>query len=907
MRRAPLIGLSVKAGLVLFAVVAGALAIVYLAVVPQLESRLVDAKISELERAAPRVAGQLQNVEFPDLDDRVQHEAEDIGVRVIVLEPVTSDQLRNISDSRATRSGDFSEDPYALEAARTQTTASGRGEQDDAALAEFAYPLVGEQVVLLAAPLDDVLSNVRLVRRSLLVAGAIALVISWLAGYLLAWSFTRRIHRLEVAAERLAGGDFETRVVDRGRDEVGQLADAFDGMRVRLAVLDRARREFIANASHELRTPLFSLGGFIELLGDDEMSPELRRDFLGEMRDQIDRLTRLATDLLDLSRLDAGQLEVEIEPFDLVATGRLVVDEFRAVAESVEHELRVEADGPVPALGDELRVQQIARALVENAIRHTPEGTAVVVHVLLRGTQAVLEVGDDGPGIPSEDQKHLFERFYRAGGGRASGSGLGLAISRELASRLGGSIEMSSRPEVTVFTLNLPAVERSHPQEEVVGRRSELALCGEAARRHYDELDVTRPGAIAVVAVVAAFLGGTLALAVGKAVGWVDDGGSRVERVLVPAERATPAADEAEGDAALPLVGNGFDASELYRKRAAGVVTIYALFDEGDFGDGAPAASQGSGFAVSEEGYILTNSHVVTTAGESDPAETPVAADTVYVQFRDGERVPAEVVGWDVFDDVGLLRVDPADHAVSPVPLGDSSDVVVGEPVAAIGSPFGQENSLTVGVVSATERTIDSLTSGFNLLDAIQTDAPINRGNSGGPMFNAEGEVVGINAQIRSESGTAEGVGFAIPINAARRSVKQLIETGEVRVCVARGHDPVGDVEDRRALRPRRGERGRRPVRRRRQPGRPRRAARGERGAGGRRPSLLPGRRRHRRSRRPAGSLGRGRCQSRQPAAASRRRDPPDCPARLRAGRADGDARQPAGGPPVARMLLTAD
>jgi len=293
---------------------------------------------------------------------------------------------------------------------------------------------------------------------------------------------------------------------------------------------------------------------------------------------------------------------------------------------------------------------------------------------------------------------------------------------------------------------------------------------------------VTRPGAIAAVAVVSAVLGGTLALALGKAVGWVDDDGSRVQTVLVPTpDTATPAADEVEGEAAKPLVGNGFDAAELYRKRAAGVVTIFALYGEGAVDDAGVTASQGSGFVVSEDGTILTNSHVITTAGESEPSETPVAADTVYVQFRDGERVPATVVGWDVFDDVGVLKVDPADHAVSPVPLGDSSAVVVGEPVAAIGSPFGQESSLSVGVVSATERSIDSITSGFNLVDAIQTDAPINRGNSGGPMFDAGGDVIGINAQIRSESGTAEGVGFAIPINAARRSMEQLIQTGDVR------------------------------------------------------------------------------------------------------------------------------
>ncbi len=293
---------------------------------------------------------------------------------------------------------------------------------------------------------------------------------------------------------------------------------------------------------------------------------------------------------------------------------------------------------------------------------------------------------------------------------------------------------------------------------------------------------MTRPGAIAAVAVVSAVLGGTLALALGKAVGWVDDDGSRVQTVLVPTpDTAHARRDGSRARRPKPLVGNGFDAAELYRKRAAGVVTIFALYGEGAADDAGATASQGSGFVVSEDGTILTNSHVITTAGESAPSETPVAADTVYVQFRDGERVPATVVGWDVFDDVGVLKVDPADHAVSPVPLGDSSAVVVGQPVAAIGSPFGQESSLSVGVVSATERSIDSITSGFKLLDAIQTDAPINRGNSGGPMFDAGGNVIGINAQIRSESGTAEGVGFAIPINAARRSMEQLIQTGDVR------------------------------------------------------------------------------------------------------------------------------
>jgi S1-C subfamily serine protease len=281
--------------------------------------------------------------------------------------------------------------------------------------------------------------------------------------------------------------------------------------------------------------------------------------------------------------------------------------------------------------------------------------------------------------------------------------------------------------------------------------------------------------------VVSALLGGTTVLLLGKATGWIDDEPA-AQTVLAPSpDGGTPASDELlEEDAATPLTGNGFDASEIYAKRANGVVTVFALF-EGHGQESDAGAAQGSGFVVSDDGYVLTNSHVITTAGEGDPSVEPEAAETVYVQYRDEERVPATIVGWDVYDDVGLLKVDPRDHPVSPVPLGDSGRVVVGEPVAAIGSPFGNDSSLSVGVVAATERSIGSLTSRYNLVDAIQTDAPINRGNSGGPMFNARGEVVGINAQIRSESGTAEGVGFAVPINAAKRSMAQLIESGRVR------------------------------------------------------------------------------------------------------------------------------
>jgi S1-C subfamily serine protease len=277
-----------------------------------------------------------------------------------------------------------------------------------------------------------------------------------------------------------------------------------------------------------------------------------------------------------------------------------------------------------------------------------------------------------------------------------------------------------------------------------------------------------RAKTLIAVSACAAATGGAVVLLVAGSAGWLH--GERRTVVI----RDAPPPVEASTARARPLLGGRFDPAAIYANRSGGVVTLYSVF-----GSGAGAsASQGSGFVVSRDGLILTNSHVITTAG--DTGGNVIPASSVYVEFRDRDRVAARIVGWDVFDDVGVLRVDPKTHDLSPLPLGDSSRVVVGEPVAAIGSPFGNENSLAVGVVSATQRSIESLTSQYNLVDAIQVDAPINHGNSGGPLFDAQGRVIGINAQIRSDSGNAEGVGFAVPINAARHSIAQLLATGKV-------------------------------------------------------------------------------------------------------------------------------
>ncbi|HET9674107.1 MAG TPA: ATP-binding protein, partial [Gaiellaceae bacterium] len=252
-------------------------------------------------------------------------------------------------------------------------------------------------------------------------------------------------------------GRFDEPIVDSGRDEVAQLAQAFDRMRLRLAGLERARREFIANASHELRTPIFSLGGFLELLTDEDLDEETRREFLATAREQVGRLTKLATDLLDLSRLDAGRVRLERETLDLGALAQSISTEFEPLARTREHTIETDVDGSPIGVGDELRTLQIGRILLENALVHTPPGTPIRVRAGQNNGRALLIVEDEGPGVPAAQQAQVFERFYRVDGGMAAGSGLGLAIAKELAELMGGTIEIDSRPGATTFRLELPS------------------------------------------------------------------------------------------------------------------------------------------------------------------------------------------------------------------------------------------------------------------------------------------------------------------------------------------------------------------------------------------------------------------------------------------------------------------
>ncbi len=292
-------------------------------------------------------------------------------------------------------------------------------------------------------------------KAEILAGGALAVLLAACAGTYYAYLASRNIRRLQDAARKVADGNFETPIPISSVGQFGQLARTFNEMQRRLAELDSARKQFIANASHELRTPIFSLGGFVELLEEEDPSPEERAEFVHTMREQIVRLTKLTADLLDLSQLDAGAVAMKSSNVDLGSLAREVAREFGPRAD--QHGSRLELrtpDLPVIASADPDRVRQVIRILLDNALTHTPEGTKVTVTTYSINRRAELTVSDDGPGIPRRVHSRIFERFYTAD--QAGGSGLGLAIARELAQRMDGRVAIASSKRFTAFTLDLP-------------------------------------------------------------------------------------------------------------------------------------------------------------------------------------------------------------------------------------------------------------------------------------------------------------------------------------------------------------------------------------------------------------------------------------------------------------------
>jgi two-component system OmpR family sensor kinase len=453
---------------VFFAITLVAIAALYLYVAPGLQTRLIDQKRSELAADARRYSGPVaatigSSAPLTVVRDRVNAAGLASGDRVTLLlvsRAPGGTQLSPEADSSKLAATTPLSFRVARRATAIGTPQTGIEPTRDGTVGEAAYPVhyqgrVGA-VVVYSDPVSDIVRSVAIVRHEILVAGGIALLLSLIGGYVVTRALGERVKRLEVAAEKVAAGDFDHPIAVDSGDELGQLAVAFNQMQRRLAQLEEARKKFIATASHELRTPIFSLGGFVELLEDEELDAETRRRFLDQVKQQVERLRKLSVDLLDLSRLESGSLELRPEQVDLGELTRSVSGEFEPTL--AQHDSHLELHLPsraIDAVCDPVRVAQIMRILIDNALTHTSSGTRILVTAGHDNGNVKLVVRDNGEGIDPQSISRIFEPFYTADD--AQGSGLGLAIASELAERMAGRLSVASAPGDTTFTLELPS------------------------------------------------------------------------------------------------------------------------------------------------------------------------------------------------------------------------------------------------------------------------------------------------------------------------------------------------------------------------------------------------------------------------------------------------------------------
>jgi len=450
---------------VFFAITLVAIGVLYLYVAPGLGSRLRSDRLTKLSAAARADSGPIvATIGGSEPQSRVIGKiyaaalaSGDRVTMLLVTRTRAGLEFSGLRGADSAKPGTAAALPHAVaeRAARGGRLTTGV----TGSLAQAAYPVRYQgrtaAVIVYSSSIADINQTVAIVRRQILIAGGIALLLALIGGYLVARALAQRVKRLELAAEHVAAGDFEHPIAIDSSDELGQLAVAFNQMQRQLGQLESAREKFIATASHELRTPIFSLGGFVELLDDDDLDPETRRRFLEQVADQVERLRKLSVDLLDLSKLESGSLRLRPEQVDLAELTRAVSSEFEpALAQHDSHlELRL-ASRSIDTQCDPVRVAQIMRILIDNALTHNAPGRRIVVTAGRANGSVRLAVRDDGTGIPADVLPRIFEPFYT--GDDVQGSGLGLAIASELAERMSGRLSVDSAPGQTTFTLEIP-------------------------------------------------------------------------------------------------------------------------------------------------------------------------------------------------------------------------------------------------------------------------------------------------------------------------------------------------------------------------------------------------------------------------------------------------------------------
>lgn len=340
----------------------------------------------------------------------------------------------------------------------------GNGKEGDyAALCAAAVVHEGQQLgaVLLISPVTELRQAILTVEKQLLTVFVGVAAAALAAAFLFAVTLTAPVKALTSAIRRMGRGDLSARVKVRASGEMRELAESYNAMAEKIENFDRSRSQFVQNASHELKTPLATMKILLEnLIYQPEMPTELRVEFMQDMNHEIDRLSGIITDLLSLTQMDSHETGVKRVPVDFSALCAETVHALSPAAEKAGLRLDTDMEADVCFLGDASKLGQVVYNLIDNAVKYTPRGGCVTVTLRQDGGEAVLRVRDTGIGIPPEDAKHIFDRFYRVDKARSratGGTGLGLSIVRQMVQLHGGEITVDSAPEAgSVFTVRLP-------------------------------------------------------------------------------------------------------------------------------------------------------------------------------------------------------------------------------------------------------------------------------------------------------------------------------------------------------------------------------------------------------------------------------------------------------------------
>ena len=416
------------------------------------------------EKLAASAAPFFAQADLEGLDEMLHAAAADEGGRILLIDKEGKIQYDTLSLLEGTRT----QAPEAIAVLTGQEVrAFGVHALADSAdyAALCAAPMVSVEgpigAVLLSTPVDELRQAIQTVEAQLMTVFIAVAAAALIAAFVFAISLTAPIKAMTSAIRRMGKGDLTARVKVHASGELKELADSYNAMAEKIENFDQSRSQFVQNASHELKTPLATMKLLLEnLIYQPDMPAELRAEFMQDMNHEIDRLSGIITDLLTLTKMDSEETAIKHEKFDFTELCIGAVHALQPAAEKNRLTLTMDVAKDVTLQGDESKLGQVIYNLIDNAIKYTPEGGSVHVTMKTDGRNAVFAVRDTGVGIPEEDAKHIFDRFYRVDKARSretGGTGLGLSIVRQMVQLHRGEIKVDSVfGKGSTFTVTLP-------------------------------------------------------------------------------------------------------------------------------------------------------------------------------------------------------------------------------------------------------------------------------------------------------------------------------------------------------------------------------------------------------------------------------------------------------------------